>query len=249
MGLNFKFFVEQGLESLLENESLKALKVLYDLQSKNIIQELITGFGAYLEKKGKEIIALHKAPVDSLQVASKLMGLKRKSEQIICQCFSSSKELLAKEKESFENLLTAESLSISEWLAHCFHKIQKQKARESQAPADQVGIDDLMVIFRFSSSKDAFLKEYLRLLSYRLIQKRIGSIEQVIVIEDGAIKKLSHECGHVATGKLTALMADFKKSIELKETYARTNKRARDEKPSGQTEFTILTSGKWPIKN
>lgn len=44
-------------------------------------------------------------------------------------------------------------------------------------------------------------------------------------------------------------MVDFKKATDLKDTYARVPRRARDEKPSGLTEFTVLTQGKWPIKN
>lgn len=95
----------------------------------------------------------HKMPVDSLEVAKQFIVLKRKSEKIISECFSGAKELLQKEKEVFEGII-CEGLSVAEWLAHCFHKVQKQKVSGEVIPAGRVTLDDLMIIFRFSSSKD-----------------------------------------------------------------------------------------------
>jgi hypothetical protein len=71
----------------------------------------------------------------------------------------------------------------------------------------------------------------------------------LVKIENRAIDKLTKECGSVATAKLVNLMADFQKATDQKETYNKTPRRARDEKPSGFCEFIVLTQGKWPIKH
>lgn len=81
-----------------------------------------------------------------------------------------------------------------------------------------------------------------RLLNCRIIQK-----DTVIKAENEALQMFTKECGQIAVQKLTNQLSDFKKAQEVKDLYLRQPRRAREEKPSGTCEFTILTQGKWPV--
>ena len=93
--------LQKGLDSLLEENRLSDLSLLYSLFSrvKNGTAELCTNFNTYIKKKGRTIVI---DPEKDKSMVQDLLDFKDKLDNIVHNCFEHNDKYVNSLREAFE---------------------------------------------------------------------------------------------------------------------------------------------------
>lgn len=109
----------------------------------------------------------------------------------------------------------------------------------SNSKDNDMNADNLMIVFKFITERDAFEEHYRRLLAKRLINGTCKSEE----MEESVIHRLQEENSSEYTNKMTKMFTDIKASDDLKMKFRDTNAVNFDFVPM------ILARSTWPFRH
>lgn len=130
----------------------------------------------------------------------------------------------------------------SELLAKYSDNLLK-KNKDADATSD-MSVDDIMIVFKFLTEKDAFETHYRRLLAKRLIHGSSSSDEA----EESVIQRLQQDNSMEYTSKITKMFQDVRSSAELKTLFKdEANKDPNQKALVSDFDPFVLTETMWPF--
>ncbi|XP_024085072.1 cullin-4B isoform X2 [Cimex lectularius] len=232
--------LHKGLDSLLEENRVKDLTLLYNLfnRVKKGLSELCTMFNAYIKKKGKTIVI---DPEKDKTMVQELLDFKDKMDNIVNVCFKKNDKFNNSLKEAFEHFINQRTNKPAELIAKFVDG--KLRAGNKEATEEELErlLDKIMVLFRFIHGKDVFEAFYKKDLAKRLLVGKSASVDA----EKSMLSKLKQECGGGFTSKLEGMFKDMELSKDINVAFKQYMSNVKN---ASQMELTvsILTMGYWP---
>uniref|UniRef100_U5ERJ8 Cullin-4A n=1 Tax=Corethrella appendiculata TaxID=1370023 RepID=U5ERJ8_9DIPT len=234
--------LQKGLDSLLEENRLTDLSLLYMLFSrvKNGTTELCSHFNAYIKKKGRTIVI---DPEKDKTMVQDLLDFKDKLDHIVNTCFDRNEKFINSLREAFENFVNQRSNKPAELIAkYVDMKLRAGNKEATEEELEQI-LDKVMVQFRFIHGKDVFEAFYKKDLAKRLLVGKSASVDA----EKSMLSKLKQECGGGFTSKLEGMFKDMELSKDINIAFKQymTNMESKELTNIDMT-MNILTMGYWP---
>uniref|UniRef100_A0A8C9T9Q1 Cullin 4A n=1 Tax=Scleropages formosus TaxID=113540 RepID=A0A8C9T9Q1_SCLFO len=240
LGEHLTAILQKGLDSLLDENRVTELALLYQLFSKvkGGLSVLLQHWKEYIKNFGGTIVG---SPEKDKDMVQELLDFKDKIDHIIQTCFQKNESFLNAMKESFENFVNKRPNKPAELIAK--YVDSKLRAGNKEATDEELEriLDKIMIIFRFIHGKDVFEAFYKKDLAKRLLVGKSASVDA----EKSMLSKLKHECGAAFTSKLEGMFKDMELS---KDVMIQFKQYMQNQSDPGNIELTvnILTMGYWP---
>ncbi|XP_044764848.1 cullin-4A [Coccinella septempunctata] len=232
--------LQKGLDSLLEENRIDDLSLLYQLFSrvKNGLIELCSAFNAYIKKRGRTIVI---DPEKDKTMVQELLDFKDTMDSVVQICFNRNEKFSNSLKEAFEYFINQRTNKPAELIAKFVDS--KLRAGNKEATEEELErlLDKIMVLFRFIHGKDVFEAFYKKDLAKRLLVGKSASVDS----EKSMLSKLKQECGGGFTSKLEGMFKDMELSKDINIAFKQHLNNAQDLIPLDMT-VNILTMGYWP---
>ena len=238
--------MDSGIRSMLDNEKLDDLKLLYDLVSRvdsdksalkdmacDRLVELGKGINQNLTNPGteappngepavsgaaaaKEERAVNSATVLAIKWVDDVLALKDKYDRIWEKSFGSDKGIQTAVTRAFSQFIN-ELREAPEYISLFIDdNLRRGIKGRTEAEVDEV-LDKAITLFRYLSDKDVFERHYKNHLSRRLLANRSLSHDA----EKQMLGKLKVEVGVAFTSKLEGMFKDMNLSEEMAGEFRR----------------------------
>uniref|UniRef100_A0A915HMC9 Cullin-4 n=1 Tax=Romanomermis culicivorax TaxID=13658 RepID=A0A915HMC9_ROMCU len=168
--------LSKGMDSLLQENRLQDLRLLYDLLSrvKNGLVELKNSFSVYVKKVGHCLVMDLERDKTMVQ---DLLDFKDKMDRILSECFCQNEKFAQGLRDSFEYFVNQRSNKPAELIAKFLDtKLRSGNKEATEEELDRL-MDKLMVLFRFIHGKDVFEAFYKKDLAKRLLLGKSASVD------------------------------------------------------------------------
>ncbi|XP_055919720.1 cullin-4A [Eupeodes corollae] len=233
--------LQKGLDTLLEENRLTELTLLYSLLSrvKNGTTELCGNFNGYIKKKGRTIVI---DPEKDKSMVQDLLDFKDKMDVIVRTCFEHNEKYTNSLREAFEFFINQRANKPAELIAkYVDMKLRAGNKEATEEELEQI-LDKIMVLFRFIHGKDVFEAFYKKDLAKRLIVGKSASVDA----EKSMLSKLKQECGGGFTSKLEGMFKDMELSRDINIAFKQYAVNLDREFTNIDLTVNILTMGYWP---
>ncbi|XP_006639256.1 cullin-4A isoform X1 [Lepisosteus oculatus] len=240
LGEHLTAILQKGLDSLLNENRIGELTLLYQLYGKvkGGLPALLQHWKEFIKNFGVTIVATPEKDKDMVQ---DLLDFKDKIDRITESCFQKNESFVNSMKESFETFINKRPNKPAELIAK--YVDSKLRAGNKEATEEELEriLDKIMIIFRFIHGKDVFEAFYKKDLAKRLLVGKSASVDA----EKSMLSKLKHECGAAFTSKLEGMFKDMELSKDIMIQFKQYMQNQSD---PGNIELTvnILTMGYWP---
>ncbi|EDV59574.1 cullin-4A [Drosophila erecta] len=233
--------LQKGLDSLLEDNRLSDLTLLYGLLSrvKNGTSELCGNFNGFIKKKGRTIVI---DPEKDKSMVQDLLDFKDKMDVIVRTCFEHNEKFTNSLREAFEFFINQRANKPAELIAKYVDMKLRSGNKGTTDEELEKTLDKIMVLFRFIHGKDVFEAFYKKDLAKRLLVGKSASVDS----EKSMLSKLKQECGGGFTSKLEGMFKDMELSRDINIAFrghALSNNR---DVHNLDLCVSILTMGYWP---
>ncbi|XP_017126436.1 cullin-4A [Drosophila elegans] len=233
--------LQKGLDSLLEDNRLNDLTLLYGLLSrvKNGTSELCGNFNGFIKKKGRTIVI---DPEKDKSMVQDLLDFKDKMDVIVRSCFEHNEKFTNSLREAFEFFINQRANKPAELIAKYVDMKLRSGNKGTTDEELEKTLDKIMVLFRFIHGKDVFEAFYKKDLAKRLLVGKSASVDS----EKSMLSKLKQECGGGFTSKLEGMFKDMELSRDINIAFrghALSNNR---DVHNLDLCVSILTMGYWP---
>ncbi|XP_026948151.1 cullin-4B isoform X3 [Orcinus orca] len=242
LGEHLTAILQKGLNSLLDENRIQDLSLLYQLFSRvrGGVQVLLQQWIEYIKAFGSTIVI---NPEKDKTMVQELLDFKDKVDHIIDICFLKNEKFINAMKEAFETFINKRPNKPAELIAK--YVDSKLRAGNKEATDEELEkmLDKIMIIFRFIYGKDVFEAFYKKDLAKRLLVGKSASVDA----EKSMLSKLKHECGAAFTSKLEGMFKDMELSKDIMIQFKQV-KYMQNQNVPGNIELTvnILTMGYWP---
>jgi len=240
LGLHLSNILQKGFDSLMDENRLTDLALMYQLFSKvrHGLEELCAYFGAYIKARGAAIVI---NPEKDKTMVQELLDFKEKLDSTFEDAFARNEKFVNTMKEAFENFINKRPNKPAELIAKFVDT--KLRAGNKEATEEELErlLDRIMVLFRFIQGKDVFEAFYKKDLAKRLLVGKSASVDA----EKSMLTKLKQECGAAFTSKLEGMFRDMELSKDIMSSF----KQHVQNQPSPvpiDLSVNILTMGNWP---
>ncbi|GAB6021134.1 Cullin-4B [Chamberlinius hualienensis] len=243
LGEHLTSILQKGLDSLVDQDRLKDLTLMYNLFSrvKNGLTELCTHFNQYIKKRGRAIVV---NPEKDRTLVQDLLDFKDQMDNIVATCFQKNDKFINALKEAFEHFINQRLNKPAEFIAKFVDS--KLRAGNKEATEEELErlLDKIMVLFRFIHGKDVFEAFYKKDLAKRLLVGKSASVDA----EKSMLSKLKQECGAAFTSKLEGMFKDMELSKDIMLAFKQhiQNLNVAEQAGSIDLAVNILTMGYWP---
>ncbi|GAB1302733.1 Cullin-4B [Apodemus speciosus] len=240
LGEHLTAILQKGLNSLLDENRIQDLCLLYQLFSRvrGGVQVLLQQWIEYIKAFGSTIVI---NPEKDKTMVQELLDFKDKVDHIIDTCFLKNEKFINAMKEAFETFINKRPNKPAELIAK--YVDSKLRAGNKEATDEELEkmLDKIMIIFRFIYGKDVFEAFYKKDLAKRLLVGKSASVDA----EKSMLSKLKHECGAAFTSKLEGMFKDMELSKDIMIQF---KQYMQNQNVPGNIELTvnILTMGYWP---
>uniref|UniRef100_A0A7N6AZ03 Cullin-4A n=1 Tax=Anabas testudineus TaxID=64144 RepID=A0A7N6AZ03_ANATE len=230
LGEHMTAILQKGLSTLLDENRVTELAVLYQLFSKvkGGLSTLLQFWRDYIKSFGGEIVCTPEKDKDMVQ---ELLDFKDKMDNVAQSCFARNEGFINAMKEAFEAFINKRPNKPAEFIAK--YVDSKLRAGNKEATEEELEriLDKIMIIFRFIHGKDVFEAFYKKDLAKRLLVGKSASVDA----EKSMLSKLKHECGAAFTSKLEG-------DVQGHGAYMQN----QSEPSNIELTVNILTMGYWP---
>lgn len=240
LGEHMTAMLQKGLSTLLDENRVTELALLYQLFSKvkGGLPTLLQFWRDYIKSFGGEIVCTPEKDKDMVQ---DLLDFKDKMDNVAQSCFSRNEGFINAMKEAFETFINKRPNKPAELIAK--YVDSKLRAGNKEATEEELEriLDKIMIIFRFIHGKDVFEAFYKKDLAKRLLVGKSASVDA----EKSMLSKLKHECGAAFTSKLEGMFKDMELSKDIMIQF---KQYIQNQSEPSNIELTvnILTMGYWP---
>ncbi|KAI7869527.1 cullin 4, partial [Spinellus fusiger] len=227
---------KEEAENILREEARDQLKILYTTftPEKGHLQ-LRQAFGEYIKKRGTTIVM---DPANDPSLVVTLLDRKKRLDTVLSDCFMNDITFANTLKESFEVFVNTRKNKPAELVAKYIDSKLRSNTKNKEKNIEQV-LDQAMVIFRYTQSKDTFEAFYKRLLAKRLLLNKVT----FDVAEKSILSKLKEECGPDYTKDLEAMFNDMSISEELHTSFKESEGKNNNEM---SMYANVLATSTWP---
>eukprot|EP00062_Callorhinchus_milii_P001117 gi/632935869/ref/XP_007891612.1/ PREDICTED: cullin-4B [Callorhinchus milii] len=240
LGEHLPAILQKGLNSLLDENRIQDLCLLYQLFSRvrGGVQVLLQHWIEYIKTFGSTIVI---NPEKDKTMVQELLDFKDKVDHVVDVCFLKNEKFVNAMKEAFETFINKRPNKPAELIAK--YVDSKLRAGNKEATDEELEkmLDKIMIIFRFIYGKDVFEAFYKKDLAKRLLVGKSASVDA----EKSMLSKLKHECGAAFTSKLEGMFRDMELSKDIMIHF---KQYTQNQNIPGNLELTvnILTMGYWP---
>ncbi|XP_078403522.1 cullin-4B [Cetorhinus maximus] len=240
LGEHLPAILQKGLNSLLDENRIQDLSLLYQLFSRvrGGVQVLLQHWIEYIKTFGSTIVI---NPEKDKTMVQELLDFKDKVDHVVDVCFLKNEKFVNAMKEAFETFINKRPNKPAELIAK--YVDSKLRAGNKEATDEELEkmLDKIMIIFRFIYGKDVFEAFYKKDLAKRLLVGKSASVDA----EKSMLSKLKHECGAAFTSKLEGMFRDMELSKDIMIQF---KQYMQNQNIPGNLELTvnILTMGYWP---
>lgn len=240
LGEHTNAILQKGLESMLNENKLDDLKLLFDLfsRSKHGLPQLCSHLNLYIKKQGKVIVCNEEKDKTMVE---ELLQFKDKIDSILSQCFKKNLKFLNSLKEAFETFVNQRANKPAELIAKYLDMKLRAGNKEATEEELELLLDKIMVLFRYIHGKDIFEAFYKKDLAKRLLLGKSASVDA----EKSMLSKLKQECGSAFTSKLEGMFKDMEISKELMAAFKHHLTHVKISRNMDLT-VSVLTMGYWP---
>ncbi|XP_048054213.1 cullin-4A [Megalobrama amblycephala] len=240
LGEHMTAILQKGLQTLLDENRVCELTLLYELFSKvkGGLTALLQSWRDYIKSSGGEIVS---SPEKDKEMVQELLDFKDRMDLVSQRCFQRNETFINAMKEAFENFINKRPNKPAELIAK--YVDSKLRAGNKEATEEELEriLDKIMIIFRFIHGKDVFEAFYKKDLAKRLLVGKSASVDA----EKSMLSKLKHECGAAFTSKLEGMFKDMELSKDVMIQFKQYMQNQTD--PSNiELTVNILTMGHWP---
>uniref|UniRef100_A0A3B4WNB8 Cullin 4A n=1 Tax=Seriola lalandi dorsalis TaxID=1841481 RepID=A0A3B4WNB8_SERLL len=240
LGEHMTAILQKGLSTLLDENRVTELALLYQLFSKvkGGLTTLLQFWRDYIKSFGGEIVCTPEKDKDMVQ---DLLDFKDKMDNVAQSCFARSEGFINAMKEAFETFINKRPNKPAELIAK--YVDSKLRAGNKEATEEELEriLDKIMIIFRFIHGKDVFEAFYKKDLAKRLLVGKSASVDA----EKSMLSKLKHECGAAFTSKLEGMFKDMELSKDIMIQFKQYMQN-QSEPSNIELTVNILTMGYWP---
>uniref|UniRef100_A0A8B9KCP2 Cullin-4A n=1 Tax=Astyanax mexicanus TaxID=7994 RepID=A0A8B9KCP2_ASTMX len=237
LGEHMTAILQKGLSTLLDENRVTELTLLYQLFSKvkGGLPVLLQFWRDYIKSFGGEIVG---SPEKDKDMVQELLDFKDKMDNVAQRCFQRNESFINAMKEAFESFINKRPNKPAELIAK--YVDSKLRAGNKEATEEELEriLDKIMIIFRFIHGKDVFEAFYKKDLAKRLLVGKSASVDA----EKSMLSKLKHECGAAFTSKLEGMFKDMELSKDIMIQF----KQNQSEPSNIELTVNILTMGYWP---
>uniref|UniRef100_A2A432-2 Isoform 2 of Cullin-4B n=1 Tax=Mus musculus TaxID=10090 RepID=A2A432-2 len=187
LGEHLTAILQKGLNSLLDENRIQDLSLLYQLFSRvrGGVQVLLQQWIEYIKAFGSTIVI---NPEKDKTMVQELLDFKDKVDHIIDTCFLKNEKFINAMKEAFETFINKRPNKPAELIAK--YVDSKLRAGNKEATDEELEkmLDKIMIIFRFIYGKDVFEAFYKKDLAKRLLVGKSASVDA----EKSMLSKLKH---------------------------------------------------------
>uniref|UniRef100_A0A3B4ZJY2 Cullin-4A n=1 Tax=Stegastes partitus TaxID=144197 RepID=A0A3B4ZJY2_9TELE len=240
LGEHMTAILQKGLSTLLDENRVTELSLLYQLFSKvkGGLSTLLQFWRDYIKSFGGEIVCTPEKDKDMVQ---ELLDFKDKMDNVAQTCFARNESFINAMKEAFETFINKRPNKPAELIAK--YVDSKLRAGNKEATEEELEriLDKIMIIFRFIHGKDVFEAFYKKDLAKRLLVGKSASVDA----EKSMLSKLKHECGAAFTSKLEGMFKDMELSKDIMIQFKQYMQN-QSEPSNIELTVNILTMGYWP---
>lgn len=240
LGEHMAAMLQKGLSTLLDENRVTELALLYQLFSKvkGGLPTLLQSWRDYIKSFGGEIVCTPEKDKDMVQ---DLLDFKDKMDNVAQCCFARNEGFINAMKEAFETFINKRPNKPAELIAK--YVDSKLRAGNKEATEEELEriLDKIMIIFRFIHGKDVFEAFYKKDLAKRLLVGKSASVDA----EKSMLSKLKHECGAAFTSKLEGMFKDMELSKDIMIQFKQYMQN-QSEPSNIELTVNILTMGYWP---
>nr|AAI65630.1 Cul4a protein [Danio rerio] len=240
LGEHMTTILQKGLRTLLDENRVCELTLLYELFSKvkGGLTALLQSWREYIKSVGAETVC---SPERDREMVQELLDFKDQMDSVTQSCFQRNESFINAMKEAFENFINQRPNKPAELIAK--YVDSKLRAGNKEATEEELEriLDKIMIIFRFIHGKDVFEAFYKKDLAKRLLVGKSASVDA----EKSMLSKLKHECGAAFTSKLEGMFKDMELSKDIMIQFKQYMQNQTE--PSNiELTVNILTMGYWP---
>ncbi|KAA0722690.1 Cullin-4B [Triplophysa tibetana] len=232
LGEHMNTILQKGLKTLLDENRVTELTLLYQLFSKvkDGLIILLQFWKQYIKDFGGEIVS---SPEKDKEMIQELLDFKDKMDNVIQRCFQKNDNFNNTMKEAFENFINNRPNKPAELTAKFVDSKLRTGNKEATEEEMERTLDKIMIIFRFIHGKKDLAK--------RLLLGKSASVDA----EKSMLSKLKHECGAAFTSKLEGMFKDMELSKDIMIQF---KQYIQNQSESSSIELTVnvLTMGYWP---
>ncbi|XP_053471325.1 cullin-4A isoform X2 [Ictalurus furcatus] len=240
LGEHMTAILQKGLSTLLDENRVTELTLLYQLFSKvkGGLPVLLQFWREYIKSFGGEIAG---SPEKDKDMVQELLDFKDKMDNVAHTCFQRNEGFINAMKEAFESFINKRPNKPAELIAK--YVDSKLRAGNKEATEEELEriLDKIMIIFRFIHGKDVFEAFYKKDLAKRLLVGKSASVDA----EKSMLSKLKHECGAAFTSKLEGMFKDMELSKDIMIQFKQYMQN-QSEPSNIDLTVNILTMGYWP---
>ncbi|MCJ8747848.1 hypothetical protein PDJAM_G00158090 [Pangasius djambal] len=240
LGEHMTAILQKGLSTLLDENRVTELTLLYQLFSKvkGGLPVLLQFWREYIKNFGGEIVG---SPEKDKDMVQELLDFKDKMDNVAHSCFQRNEGFINAMKEAFESFINKRPNKPAELIAK--YVDSKLRAGNKEATEEELEriLDKIMIIFRFIHGKDVFEAFYKKDLAKRLLVGKSASVDA----EKSMLSKLKHECGAAFTSKLEGMFKDMELSKDIMIQFKQYMQN-QSEPSNIDLTVNILTMGYWP---
>ncbi|KAI4891024.1 hypothetical protein NFI96_013882 [Prochilodus magdalenae] len=240
LGEHMTAILQKGLSTLLDENRVTELTLLYQLFSKvkGGLPVLLQFWRDYIKSFGGEIVG---SPEKDKDMVQELLDFKDKMDNVAHRCFQRNETFINAMKEAFESFINKRPNKPAELIAK--YVDSKLRAGNKEATEEELEriLDKIMIIFRFIHGKDVFEAFYKKDLAKRLLVGKSASVDA----EKSMLSKLKHECGAAFTSKLEGMFKDMELSKDIMIQFKQYMQN-QSEPSNIELTVNILTMGYWP---
>uniref|UniRef100_A0A669EA73 Cullin 4A n=1 Tax=Oreochromis niloticus TaxID=8128 RepID=A0A669EA73_ORENI len=237
LGEHMTAILQKGLSTLLDENRVTELTLLYQLFSKvkGGLPTLLQFWRDYIKSFGGEIVCTPEKDKDMVQ---DLLDFKDKMDNVAQSCFARNESFINAMKEAFETFINKRPNKPLILMRFSLLRAGNKEATEEEL--ERI-LDKIMIIFRFIHGKDVFEAFYKKDLAKRLLVGKSASVDA----EKSMLSKLKHECGAAFTSKLEGMFKDMELSKDIMIQF---KQYIQNQSEPSNIELTvnILTMGYWP---
>nr|XP_020461524.1 cullin-4A [Monopterus albus] len=237
LGEHMTSILQKGLNTLLDENRVTELALLYQLFSKvkGGLPTLLQFWRDYIKSFGGEIVCTPEKDKDMVQ---DLLDFKDKMDNVAQSCFARNEGFINAMKEAFETFINKRPNKLI--AKYVDSKLRAGNKEATEEELERI-LDKIMIIFRFIHGKDVFEAFYKKDLAKRLLVGKSASVDA----EKSMLSKLKHECGAAFTSKLEGMFKDMELSKDIMIQFKQYMQN-QSEPSNIELTVNILTMGYWP---
>lgn len=235
---NFDFHAS-GLPTLLAASLHESLSLLFNLFNKvQALPALRAAFSTYIRSAGEAIVKDKERDEEMIQ---RLLDYKSSIDTIVSECFADHADFQYTVKESFEKIINLRDAKVSELIAKYLDvKLKSGNKSMTDQELEKV-LNEALILFRYTKSKDMFEEFYKRHFAKRLLLNKSASSDA----EQSMLLKLREECGFAFTQKLETMLKDISLSEDIMKSFELSTE-SKNSRIEFDLSVNVLTLAHWP---